>query len=80
MPQIVNVGFESLRSQLVQLAANNTVINEVYIVQTQQTGEPDLMGVTVQSVQGNFVVFSQSGSPGMGRVTVRIDSIVAIDA
>lgn len=74
-----SIGRETLRQELVDLANNETMINEVYVRQTQQTGEPDLMGVTVEDVEGNYVIFNQSGSPGMGKIAVLLDQIIAID-
>lgn len=84
MANTFTVGRETLRQQLVDLAANNTVINEVYIEPTQFPGEPDLMGVTIESVQGQYVTFSQAGASPIGpggtnRFIVSLDRIIAID-
>lgn len=76
---MATVGRETLRQRLTDILVNNTVINEVFVEPTQQPGEPDLMGVTVVEVQGDFVVFNQAGSPGMGRIIVLLDSIIALD-
>ncbi|HEX7065107.1 MAG TPA: hypothetical protein VF199_08600, partial [Bacillales bacterium] len=71
---------QTLRSQLLIWEARGTVLEAVYVERTQHDDEPDLFGVTVQEVGGNFVVFNQAGSGGIGNIYVRIDQIVAIDA
>ncbi len=68
-------GNESLRTLLSRLLRSGTLINEVVL----QDSDFTLMGVTVQSVQGQYVVFGDQGSPGMGTVYVAIDKIVAIE-
>lgn len=68
-------GHESLRTLLSRFLRNGTLINEVTLQDTDLT----LMGVTVQSVQGQYVVFTDQGSPGIGSMHVAIDKIVAID-
>lgn len=68
-------GNESFRTLLSRLMNNNTTINEVVL----EGDALDLMGVTVQSVQANYVEFNEVGSPGVGTIYVPIDKIVAID-
>lgn len=72
-------GKESLRGRLAQLQLAGTVIAEVYVLATQIPGEPDLTAVTVKELQGDFVIFNQAGSGGLGDIIVLIDKIVAID-
>ncbi|MDR7072043.1 hypothetical protein [Fictibacillus barbaricus] len=70
----------ALRAQLALLAASGQLINEVYVLGTQIPGEPDLTGVTVKRVDGNFVTFNQASSGTiLGDIVVVIDKIVAID-
>lgn len=69
----------ALRAQLAFLAASGQVINEVYVLATQIPGEPLLTGVTVKKVSGNFVVFNQAGSGGIGEITILIDKIIGLD-
>lgn len=69
-------GNESLRTLLSRLLRSGTLINEVVL----QDSDLNLMGVTIQSVQGQYVVFRDQGSPGIGTVYVAIDKIVAIEA
>lgn len=66
---------ESLRTLLLRFARAGTLINEVTLV----GGQPALMGVTVQSVHGQYVTFTDQVSPGIGTVYVAIDKIVAIE-
>ncbi len=69
-------GNEALRTLLSRLMRNETLINEVVL----EDGGFNLMGVSIQSVQGQYVVFNDAGSGGLGTVYVVIDKIVAIDA
>ncbi|MFC7371821.1 hypothetical protein ACFQPF_09035 [Fictibacillus iocasae] len=69
----------ALRAQLALLAASGQLISEVYVLATQIPGEPDLTGVTVKRVSGNFVTFNQAGSGAIGDIIIAIDKIVAID-
>ena len=72
-------GSESMRTLLARFLNNGTVLNEVFLVDTDS--DIQLMGVTVQSVQGDYVAFSDAtGSPALGTVYVPINKIVAIDA
>ncbi|MCM3719140.1 hypothetical protein [Fictibacillus phosphorivorans] len=69
----------AIRAQLAFLAASGQIINEVYVLGTQIPGEPLLTAVTVKKVSGNFVVFNQAGSGGLGDVIIVIDKIVGLD-
>ncbi|MFA8439160.1 hypothetical protein [Pueribacillus sp. YX66] len=68
-------GNESLRTLLSRLLRSGTLINEVVL----QDSDLTLMGVTVQSVQGQYVTFTDQASPGIGQMHVAIDKIVAIE-
>lgn len=65
----------TFQRQLASLAANGTVIAEVVLRATDYT----LMGVTVEEVQADYVVFNEGGSGGAGRVIVQMNNIVALN-
>ncbi|WP_170006460.1 hypothetical protein [Bacillus fonticola] len=71
------INTNSLRDQFIEFLETGAVITELYVLDTQVTGEPDLTGLTVVEVQANFVVFQQVASPGVGLIYVVLDKIVA---
>ncbi len=72
-------GNRSLRRYLLDLMLAGTVITQVYVLQTQIPGEPDLTGVRVIDLEGDYVRFEFVASPGAGTVLVVLDKIVAIE-
>ena len=70
----VNVGRVTLRSELIALGREKTLINEVALANGQS-----LYGVRVIAVESNFVTLSESGSAGMTNVIVPLDQIVYVD-
>lgn len=70
----------TLRAYFISLYFNRTVISEVFLQNSNQpSGTPDLTGVIVVEVSGDYVVFAQSGSAGATRYIVNLDRILLID-
>lgn len=64
---------------LLNLMMSETLITQVYVLQTQIPGEPALTGVRVVGLEGEYVRFESVASPGAGYIVVVIDKIVAIE-
>lgn len=70
----------SIRDYLVSYLLQNTVLAEVYLMDSNQPdGTPDLTGVVVREVGGNFVRFGQVGSAGSADIIVALDKIQVIE-
>jgi hypothetical protein len=72
--------FGPYRYLFVQLLATQQIIAEVFLVDSNQpAGTPDLSGVRVAEVGGDYVVFSQAGSAGATRYYVSLEKILLVD-
>jgi hypothetical protein len=74
------VNGRSLRDYLISYHLTNTLISEVFLHDTNMPdGLPDLTGVVVREVGGDFVRFGQVGSPGSSDIIVAIDRIQVVE-
>jgi hypothetical protein len=72
--------FGIYRQLLIRFLAEQTVIAEVFLLDSNMPpGTPDLTGVRVVEVAGNFVVFAQAGSAGAGLYVVPLNKILLIE-
>lgn len=72
--------FGPYRYFFVQLLASQQLISEVFLIDSNQpAGTPDLTGVRVLEVGGDFVVFTQAGSAGATRSYVALDKILLVE-
>lgn len=72
--------FGPYRYIFVQLLASQQLISEVFLVDSNQpAGTPDLTGVRVLEVGGDFVVFTQAGSAGSTRSYVPLSQILLVE-
>jgi hypothetical protein len=70
----------NIKQFLNALRAQNALITEVFLQNSNQPqGTPDLTGVTVEEVGGDYVVFAQAGSAGATLYYVNLDRILLID-
>ncbi|MBY6036301.1 hypothetical protein KUV80_06540 [Fictibacillus nanhaiensis] len=77
---MAGISSQSLRDYLVSLYINGKVITEVYLENSnQEPGTPDLTGVTVVEVTGNYVTFAQAGSAGAATMCVPFEKILLIE-
>lgn len=82
MPPVVfprGVTSASLRTILLFYYQNGAIIPEVFIRNTQQTADVDLVAVRIATMGADFVIFEQVSSPGVGLFLVMIEDIIAID-
>ncbi|RZT23162.1 MULTISPECIES: hypothetical protein [Fictibacillus] len=76
----MSVNFGPFRDLFVNCFREQTVIAEVFLQNSNQpAGTPDLTGVRVYEVGGDFVVFSQAGSAGSGLYVVNLDRILLVE-
>jgi len=74
------VNGHSIRDYLISYLLRGVVISEVYITDTNlPPGEPDLAGVVVLEVGGDFVRFGQAGSAGSSGYIIAINRIAGIE-
>jgi hypothetical protein len=74
------VNGNSIRDLLISYLLQGTIITEVFLENSNQpAGTPDLAGVVVREVGGNYVIFSQAGSAGSTRLVVVLDKILVIE-
>ncbi|MCA0987850.1 hypothetical protein [Guptibacillus algicola] len=71
----------TLNAKLFQLKKSNTVIQMVYVANTQEIdGSPDLAGVTIKEIGSNYVVFTPAGASGQANeMLVCTDQILSIE-
>ncbi|WP_144701094.1 hypothetical protein [Fictibacillus phosphorivorans] len=76
----MSVYFSPYRYFFVQLSQTQQIISEVFLLSSNQpSGTPDLTGVRVLEVGGDYVVFTQAGSAGAVRSYVPIDKILSVE-
>ncbi|MCM3732391.1 hypothetical protein M3196_12035 [Fictibacillus nanhaiensis] len=74
------VHFGLYRDLFIRYLREQYVIAEVFLMNSNQPpGTPDLTGVRVVEVGGDFVVFSQAGSAGAGLYVVPLDKILLVE-
>lgn len=69
----------SIRSLLTFYYQNNAIIPEVFVRNTQQTADLDLVAVRIVTLGSDMVIFEQVTSPGVGLFMVMINDIIAMD-
>lgn len=72
--------FGIYRQLFIRYMIEQYVIAEVFLLDSNQPpGTPDLTGVRVVEVAGDFVVFSQAGSAGAGLYVVPLEKILLVE-
>lgn len=69
----------NIRTLLQFYFQNNAIIPEVFVRNTQQTSDFDLVAVRIVTLGPDMVIFEQVTSPGVGLFLVVINDIIAID-